>query len=226
MRMLGIAYGTLLLLFQFFMLHNKPPWSLGALNNDLWFLTSLWVRNSSRTQTGTFPAPHIVSWGHSSGCTWLGLLGAGRSCSPVPWYCHVASLGFLAAKLAQEVEFLPWWLVPNSKIGIGQSPQRLSPELAQGHATTVSWTKQVTQSALSWGKGNRSRLSCASGQEWQQPLPEMIAVLKYSPVNCPVILHDKHSCTSYCQQHVERQREVSLLLRERKYKHGQRATLT
>ena len=45
-------------------------------------------------------------------------------------------------------------------------------------------------------------------------------------VSCPVILHDKHSCISYCQQHVVRQREVSLLLRERKYECGQQATLT
>ena len=52
-------------------------------------------------------------------------------------------------------------------------------------------------------------------------------VLKYFPVNCPVILHDKHSCISYCQQHVVRQSEVvPLLLSERKDKCGQQATIT
>lgn len=160
--------------------------------------------------------------------TWLylaaGLLGAGGAhlcLGVVMWLAWASS----QQSWLKMVVFLPWWLVPKSKIGIGQSSRRLSPKLAQGHATTVSWTKQVTQPALSWGRNNRSQLSCASGQEWQQPLLEMIAVLTYSPVSCPVISYDKHSCISYCQQHVVRQRRCPFL-EGMEYECGQQATLT
>ena len=110
--------------------------------------------------------------------TWLCLAGATRdwkACSPVP-HGAVTWLAWASSQHSwlRMVDFLPWWLVPKSKRGIGQSSQRLSPELAQGHATASLLDKEITRPALSWGKGNWSPPSHASGQEWPQPLLEMI----------------------------------------------------